>query len=319
MKKISFKQLNKGFTLAELLIVVAIIGVLVAIGIPTFVGQLEKAREATDLTNIRGQYTTVMIKALEGEKDASETVNLTQTKDGWQTQLAQNALESLGTVNGTPTAKGTAVVSYDSAAKNSVKFTFDGGSGGPQTNPDVYYDANWTGAQKAKGLGNAIKGILNNISTEAYRYITAGDGAKYDFAPYGETEHVTGKTPQIWFDDLKDVQLEITKDGQSAAETVSLTKYLSEKGIDMDAIGKQYDYGNYRPTLYLKDDMKTPLAFFYAEPGNAYKGYLYYFDDDKTATIEYTNAEGYNVPINREDGAYYARNEAKAFELPVNQ
>ena len=45
-----FKKINrenkKGFTLAELLIVVAIIGVLVAISIPIFTAQLEKAREA---------------------------------------------------------------------------------------------------------------------------------------------------------------------------------------------------------------------------------------------------------------------------------
>ena len=54
-----FKKLRKnekGFTLAELLIVVAIIGVLVAISIPIFTSQLEKAREATDLANIRAAY-----------------------------------------------------------------------------------------------------------------------------------------------------------------------------------------------------------------------------------------------------------------------
>ncbi len=47
---------KKGFTLAELLIVVAIIGVLIAIAMPTFSGQLEKAREATDEANCRAAY-----------------------------------------------------------------------------------------------------------------------------------------------------------------------------------------------------------------------------------------------------------------------
>ncbi len=44
---------KKGFTLAELLIVVAIIAVLVGVAIPIFTGQLEKARVATDQSNVR--------------------------------------------------------------------------------------------------------------------------------------------------------------------------------------------------------------------------------------------------------------------------
>lgn len=44
---------QNGFTLAELLIVVAIIAVLVAVAIPVFNTQLEKAREAVDIANMR--------------------------------------------------------------------------------------------------------------------------------------------------------------------------------------------------------------------------------------------------------------------------
>lgn len=44
---------KKGFTLAELLTVVAIIAVLVAISIPIFSSQLEKSRVATDQANVR--------------------------------------------------------------------------------------------------------------------------------------------------------------------------------------------------------------------------------------------------------------------------
>lgn len=52
-----FKKLNKkGFTLAELLVVVAIIGVLVAISIPIFTSQLTKARRATNQANARAAY-----------------------------------------------------------------------------------------------------------------------------------------------------------------------------------------------------------------------------------------------------------------------
>lgn len=45
-----------GFTLAELLVVVAIIAVLVMVSIPIFTAQLEKSREAVDLSNLRSAY-----------------------------------------------------------------------------------------------------------------------------------------------------------------------------------------------------------------------------------------------------------------------
>ena len=47
---------NKGFTLAELLIVVAIIAVLVAVAIPVFTAQLNKAKYAADVANARAIY-----------------------------------------------------------------------------------------------------------------------------------------------------------------------------------------------------------------------------------------------------------------------
>ena len=66
------KKLNKkGFTMAELLIVVAIIAVLVAIAIPVFTSQLEKSREAVDAANIRSAYAEAMTDYLaNGSSDA---------------------------------------------------------------------------------------------------------------------------------------------------------------------------------------------------------------------------------------------------------
>lgn len=53
MKKKIQNWWGKGFTLAELLIVVAIIGVLVAISIPIFIAQHNKAVDAVNKSNIR--------------------------------------------------------------------------------------------------------------------------------------------------------------------------------------------------------------------------------------------------------------------------
>lgn len=50
------KKNTKGFTLAELLIVVAVIAVLVAISIPIFTTQLHKSRVAADWANVRAYF-----------------------------------------------------------------------------------------------------------------------------------------------------------------------------------------------------------------------------------------------------------------------
>lgn len=88
MKKI---KNTKGFTLMEMLIVVAIIAILIAIAIPTFTAQLEKAREAADIANIRSAYAEAMANYLSGEFNdpnktaaSAETVDMTQTVKGWK-------------------------------------------------------------------------------------------------------------------------------------------------------------------------------------------------------------------------------------------
>lgn len=61
---------RKGFTLMEMLIVVAIIAILVIIAIPTFNSALAKARAATDVANIRSGYAAAQVEAMtEGLKD----------------------------------------------------------------------------------------------------------------------------------------------------------------------------------------------------------------------------------------------------------
>ncbi len=60
------KQTNrKGFTLAELLIVVAIIAVLVAIAIPVFTKQLHNVRVAADVANVRAYYAELQADYME--------------------------------------------------------------------------------------------------------------------------------------------------------------------------------------------------------------------------------------------------------------
>lgn len=78
------KQNKNGFTLMEMLIVIAIIAVLIAVAIPVFASQLEKTREATDLANVRSAYAQVSTEALLGDSETTVTVNLKQKQADWQ-------------------------------------------------------------------------------------------------------------------------------------------------------------------------------------------------------------------------------------------
>ena len=72
---------KKGFTLMEMLIVVAIIAILIAIAIPTFTGAMNKANAATDLANIRSGYAAAQLEAMTDKApDADVTYYL--KKDG---------------------------------------------------------------------------------------------------------------------------------------------------------------------------------------------------------------------------------------------
>ena len=154
----------KGFTLAELLIVVAIIAVLVAIGIPIFTSQLEKSREAVDLSDVRSAYAEVMMAAITGDttayytKDANQTIYKTsaetfngytgeagaysitvtplkQKQPGWQTAepITIGGVSSKAGVpywNGQPGLDGYCIVTYHPPVGSNVEYVSFYWSGG---------------------------------------------------------------------------------------------------------------------------------------------------------------------------------------------
>ena len=82
------KNNKKGFTLAELLIVVAIIAVLTAIAIPVFNTQLEKSREGVDAANIRSAYAEVLAARLgSGDTNFYKLITIKQHDAGWLTTV----------------------------------------------------------------------------------------------------------------------------------------------------------------------------------------------------------------------------------------
>lgn len=104
MKNLLKKFKNKeGFTLAELLIVVAVIAVLVAISIPIFSSQLEKAREATDVANLRAAYAeqSAALLTWDGTTPIADIeVSAHQAQDDWQgPDYSTGTVNTIGGIN----------------------------------------------------------------------------------------------------------------------------------------------------------------------------------------------------------------------------
>lgn len=115
------KQNRNGFTLMEMLIVIAMIAVLIIIAIPVFASQLEKTREAADLANVRSAYAQVSEEVMLGNPGTIVTVNLTQKEADWQSMDPVNIggithsknQEDTDNWKGTVAPNGTCVVSYE--------------------------------------------------------------------------------------------------------------------------------------------------------------------------------------------------------------
>ncbi|WP_194610236.1 type IV pilin protein [Clostridium vitabionis] len=102
MKNLLNRKLRnkKGFTLAELLIVVAIIGVLVAISIPIFTSQLEKSRDAVTLSNIRAAYAEAQTAELTQSSDTTNGVTYTPDASKGTATVEVKGVVSKGTQEG---------------------------------------------------------------------------------------------------------------------------------------------------------------------------------------------------------------------------
>lgn len=128
LKNMSQKKLKKsgGFTLVEMLIVVAIIVILVVVSIPMISGNLEEARKATDAANERAAKSVALIEYMNGNTTsplyydaAAGTVSGTQPTEGYN-QAEQPNADSSGNLK-----KGEGVVKVTVTVADTGEVTMD--------------------------------------------------------------------------------------------------------------------------------------------------------------------------------------------------
>ena len=189
---------QKGFTLAELLIVVAIIAVLVAVAIPIFTSQIEKSREATDAANIRNAYAELITKVITEDTPNSIGVTLNQKKDDWQTNIDFPCDEI-----GKPKADGKATVSYENG-KAVIRYSDSHSGGGSVTDTLDTIRTHATPYKKLDNPGNKNSQRGTVYSDKGKYYIVDEEKPLKDFkVTLEEGQH---GIREVHFDDVREVE-----------------------------------------------------------------------------------------------------------------
>lgn len=137
MKLLSKKLKDKkGFTLIELVVVIAVIAILAAIAIPYFSGVTEKANLATDRANYRMLQSAVSMYLSEAKNLPASATTLSNAELGEYIEGGEISIVKTGESKGSPftitytPASGSTPASCDITPKFPVESTGTGGTEG---------------------------------------------------------------------------------------------------------------------------------------------------------------------------------------------
>ena len=120
------KNTRKGFTITELVIVIAVIAILAAVLIPTFSSIIKKANHSAVLQEAKNLHTTYIsaVNFAAGETAQSTAcIKVVKGDDTYYVKVSNNSVVD-EISDRAPTTPGTLVIEADSFATDGVKWTF---------------------------------------------------------------------------------------------------------------------------------------------------------------------------------------------------
>ena len=157
------KMNNKGFSLVELIIVIAIMAILIVVLAPQYLKYVEKSRNSTDITNATEIVTALQVYASDPDAttpipNAAFDIEVTSAGGGAMTGFAKDALEEAGLLDGgtlttrcVSRTKWTAYKITATPENGGLKFTYSASS------PD--------NANAAKDFKDAMAGVKSSTTS----------------------------------------------------------------------------------------------------------------------------------------------------------
>jgi type IV pilus assembly protein PilE len=121
---------NKGFTLMELAIVIAIVGILAAIAYPTYTSSVQKGRCADAIDSLLSLSGRMEEFYMNDDTYANATVVNTTSSEGWYTMAIDNADAFIYTISATPVDTSQMTLTLDSLGQ---KGETSGAAAGPSS------------------------------------------------------------------------------------------------------------------------------------------------------------------------------------------